>query len=76
MRQLDPELADQQLKVHAGDLLPPEFLFEDDVRTFKVVHLELRDSLNRTGATISTHSAHCLLHQTGSGLYDDPGEKK
>lgn len=74
MRQIDSDLTGQQLKDHLAELLLPELLFRDDVRTFKATYPKLRDLLNQNKDTIPTHSAHPIMCQIASRLYEEPYE--
>lgn len=59
-----------------AELFPSELLLGDDVRSFKAIYSELRDFLNKNGATISHHSGHRIVRQLARGLYDEPEERE
>lgn len=74
--QEEPVLARNQLKKRGVELLKPEKFFDVNVWTFVEIYPELRDLLNKNGATILFHSDHQEVRQLAGELYDEPEAKE
>lgn len=68
-RQIDPEQSEPQFIERVADLLPPELLFSDDIRSSKAIYSELRDFINRSTATIPIQSAHRIVCKLAKSLF-------
>lgn len=60
-RQIDSDLAANQFKRRFAELSPPELSVSDNIRTFAAIYPNLREFLNKRGATIRLYSANRIV---------------
>lgn len=76
LRQSGHDLEGQQSKERVAKLLPQEIIFGNNVCTFNEIYPEFCDFLSRSGATISSNSAHSNVRKLAQGLYDKVEQKE
>lgn len=76
VRQIGPDLSDNQLRKRVSELLPPEQLYKEDARSFKDLYQDLVDYLKKRGATLPTHFSQRIVRILANRLYAEPEESK
>lgn len=75
LRSLDPGVSGSTLKKLVAEMFPPGVLFDEDIREFPNIYLELRNFLEQRAVILPQHSSRRTMMTLSHNLYEEAEDR-